>query len=158
MRIILIICFTFFLVSCSKEKAHIVSISFPFYKSCQDEIERARALFNDLTSRKDYKLSVSIEKFDEVPKLETELVGIVRFISEGDWKTLDGGTPLDYLKLEAKGVQYSCTPNNSIIVPINDIALEYFRVKSEKKGVALKILNQKDAIIYFNDGTLPYNY
>lgn len=140
--------------ACDKEK-NTVFYTLPYYSSCEETLTKVENIFEKITQNKDYKLHIEVSKFDLNSYSNQEVKGVVKLISEGNWKTLDGGNPIEYLKLHANGISFDCMPNNfQEVLPENLISV--YNEISKKSLVIPKISDDGKVILYFNDGHYKY--
>ena len=143
-----------FILGCQKvEDTAYTEVVMPYLYECQNAFKRARESFSQASDGNDYRLGIDIETFDVNSMSHQEVLGIVRLYSIGDWKTLDGGSPEDYLILHATGIRADCMANNSL--EINEGSLSSYSNIVNNLPVYLKYKGKK-LVLYFNDGNYTY--
>ena len=143
-----------FISACNNE-VNIVSYTFPYYSGCEETLAKVENVFEKITQNKDYKLRIEVSKFDLNSYSNQEVKGLVKLISEGDWKTLDGAPPIKYLHVEANSIRSDCMPNNfQEVLPENLISV--YNEISKRSLVIPKISDDGKVILYFNDGHYKY--
>jgi len=149
MKLFLVI--IFFIISCSFEKKETIYFSIPYYSGCEKTISKMSTFFKKSTEKTDYKLRVEIKKFDMTPYGHMDIIGVVNLVSEGNWKTLSGKTPLEYLELEANSIKAECMPNNYTVVSQDNLIEVYRRIGGDKVVIP-RIIDDK-VFLYYNDGS-----
>ncbi|WP_417528026.1 hypothetical protein [Marinomonas shanghaiensis] len=143
-----------FISACNNE-VNTVSYTLPYYSGCDETLAKVESIFEKITQKKDYKLRIEVSKFDLNSYSNHEVKGVVKLISEGSWKTLDGGSPIEYLKLHANGISSDCMPNNfQEVLPENLISV--YNEINKQSLVIPKISDDGKVILYFNDGHYKY--
>lgn len=157
-KLFLITVLAFVLTSCmDQQDANRIEVSIPFLADCEKTIKKANKFLQKSTAEKKYQLGIEIDRFDVTPISHPELLGVARIYSVGDWKTLDGGSPRDYLLLQAESIKASCMPNNGIEVTQSDINNLFSLMQNIKsKGDIFLRADNNSLILYFNDGAYSY--
>ena len=161
MRQIVVLFLVATLFGCSSKDEPRAELRIPVLTECVDTINRAKSHYLNTSSSQPYELDIDIVKFDETGSLYDGPVGMATLVSIGEWKTLDGGSPLAYLRLTANGIFADCAPSSTLTILFeNNPSVTAKEVASiaKSKGAKEVEISSQGVTIKFNDGSYEYPF
>lgn len=160
MKYFLIFILALYLSGCSQGEPS-VSLRIPLLPECIATVERAKAHYLKSSADEVYQLNINIEIFDNTHHHYTGPIGMATLVSVGEWSTLDGRSPIDYLQITANGIFADCAPINSLSLKFDDnpemSAIDLSSI-ARGKGADSISLSKEGVTIIFNDGSYEYPF
>ena len=161
MRILILPLIATILFGCAESEAPRVELRIPLLSACVETVNRAKSHYLSTSKEKSYKLDVELMEFDDVHHLYSGPIGMATLVSIGEWQTLDGGEPIEYLQLTANGIFADCAPSNSLSLSFEDnpgMSAKDLASIAKDKGVSVVEMSDSGVTIKFNDGSYVYPF
>jgi len=160
MKYFLIFILALYLSGCSQGEPS-VSLRIPLLPECMATIERAKTHYLKSSVDSRYQLNINIELFDNTHNHYAGPIGMATLVSVGEWDTLDGDSPIDYLQTTVNGIFADCAPINSLSLKFDDnpeMSAKDLSSIARGKGADSVRLSKEEATIIFNDGSYEYPF